>query len=234
MMQTVVRLFKRRALVYGGFLTFFIVLGGCGSNPERDNLYRQAKTMPELKVPEDLQQPPENKTFADIPEQLDSGDIPKDLEAPPPLSGIDLEAELAKEKAEAAAEKAAKAKPGLQSEMVYESNNTQLLRAKAGIDMVWEKVAVAVKKLGFKVVDSNRGKYYYEISRDIETVQKRDNPLKPLEPEEETPTESYFVYVEPAEDNTEITVRNREGKIEGSALANQLLLQIKQQIESSG
>ena len=123
-------------------------------------------------------------------------------------------------------------KAELAAETIYKSDNTQLVLVKAGMDVVWPRVADAIKKTGFKVIDANRGKFYYSISRSIEKLEIKDNPLKPLEVPTEVPKEEYFIHVEPKDADTEISVRNEDGSIVGSVLANQLLQQIKTYVAS--
>jgi hypothetical protein len=48
----------------------------------------------------------------------------------------------------------------------------------------------------------------------------------------EKPKEEHLIYVEPGEAHTEITIRNNKSEIEGTSLANQLLIQIKGYIEA--
>ncbi|MGD8885114.1 MAG: outer membrane protein assembly factor BamC [Gammaproteobacteria bacterium] len=210
-----------------------IFLNACGSNQQkREPDYRQAQTMPELQVPDDLKKPTEHRSMMDVPEKLDTGEIPDDLEQPPTVGGINLEDDEQKTKvASEDEEEAVESKKELQSEIVFNSDNTQMLKVKGDIDTVWPRVASAVKKIGFTIDDSNRGKFYYSISREFERVQTMQDPSKPVEMGLETPTEKHLIYVEPGEAHIEITVRNLKSETEGTVLANQILQQIKGNIE---
>ncbi|MCG6970618.1 MAG: outer membrane protein assembly factor BamC [Gammaproteobacteria bacterium] len=222
----------RLALWYGCCL-LIIFLNACGSNQQkREPDYRQAQTMPELQVPDDLKKPTEHRSMMDVPEKLDTGEIPDDLEQPPTVGGINLEDDEQKTKvASEDEEEAVESKKELQSEIVFNSDNTQMLKVKGDIDTVWPRVASAVKKIGFTIDDSNRGKFYYSISREFERVQTMQDPSKPVEMGLETPTEKHLIYVEPGEAHIEITVRNLKSETEGTVLANQILQQIKGNIE---
>ncbi|WP_455211246.1 outer membrane protein assembly factor BamC [Kaarinaea lacus] len=225
---------KRIALWYGFFLVI-LVINACGINQEkRENAYRQAQTAPKLQVPEDLQLPIERRSLMDVPEELDTGEIPKDLELPPVLAGIDLEMEP--EKTEVASEDEedvpVQQKKTLKSEIIFKSDdNTQMLIVKSDIDTVWPRVAKAITSIGFTIDDSNRGKFYYSISREFERLQTIQDPSKPVEMDFDTPKEEHLIYVEPGEAHTEITVRNAKSEIEGTVLANQILQQIKNYVE---
>ena len=232
MMHTVVLMLKRRALSYGFIFSVFAFCACSSDNKDDSNaIYRQAQTTPELQIPEGLEAPPKGSDYLHVPEKLDNGDIPDDLQQPPPMDQAVLDEEMAKEAAEAA-KKTTPEKVELATETVYKSDNTQLVLVKAKIEVVWPRVADAIKKIGFKVIDSNRGKFYYSISRTIEKLEVKDNPLKPLEAPMEVPKEEFFIYVEPTDKETEISVRNQDGTIVGSALANQLLQQIKAYVAS--
>jgi uncharacterized lipoprotein len=232
MMHTVVLMFKRPALWLGVIVMVF-TFNACSydNSDESDAVYRQSKTMPPLQMPEGLEKPPKGSEYLEAPEKTNSGNIADNLVKPPPMDKAVLDEEEAKEAAEAA-KKASPEKSELAAETIYKSDNTQLVLVKANIDTVWPRVADAIKKTGFKVIDRNRGKFYYSISRTIEKLEIKDDPLKPLEVPTEAPKEEYFIHVEPKDADTEISVRNEDGQIVGSALANQLLQQIKAYVES--
>jgi uncharacterized lipoprotein len=232
-MKRIVVLSKRPALWYGCCF-FILMLNACGTNQQkRDTTYRQAQTMPELQVPDDLKKPPERRAITDVPEELDTGNIPDNLEQPPTVAGINLEQEEEKPKSADSEdeESGEETKKTLQSEIKAFPDNTQMLLVKGDIDTVWPRVAKAVKKIGFTIDDSNRGKFYYSISRKFERVQTIPDQSEVVEFDQETPTEEHLVYVEPGEENIEITIRNKQSKTEGTTLANQLLQQMKGYIE---
>jgi uncharacterized lipoprotein len=230
MKRTAVIISKRSALWYGFFLVIF-VLNACGTNEKRETAYRDAQTVPKVQVPEDLVQPVERRSLMDVPEELDTGEIPKDLDLPPTLAGIDIEEAAAKSTDETEDEEPVQRKKSLQSEIIFNPDNTQVLRVKSDIDTVWPRVAKAIEKIGFTIDDSNRGKFYYSISREFERMQTIQDPSKPVEVELDTPKEEHLIYVEPGQEHTEITVRNMQSDIEGTVLAEQLLQQIKNYIE---
>jgi uncharacterized lipoprotein len=232
MMHFVVLLCKRRALWLGMLVSVF-AFSACSSDDadESDAVYRQAQSMPPLQVPQGVEKPPKGSEYLDVPEKLNTGNIPDHLERPPAMDQAVLDEETAKEAAEAA-KKASPGKAELAAETIYKPDNTQVVLIKAGMDTVWPRVAGAIKKTGFKVIDSNRGKHYYSISRSLEKLEVKDDPLKPLEVNTEVPKEEYFIYVEPKDSDTEISVRDKDGTIVGSALANQLLQQIKGYVAS--
>lgn len=224
---------KHVALWCALFLAIFVTTA-CSINKEkRENVYRQAQTEPKLKVPEDLKQPAERRSLMDVPEDLDTGEISKGLELPPVMTGVDLESDVEKNQVATEDEETGqeKEKEKLQSEIISKSDNTQLLLVKSDIDTVWPRVAIAIKELGFNIDDSNRGKFYYSISREFERLQTIQDPSKPVEMGLETPKEEYLIYVEPGEERIEISVRNTKREIEGTVLAKQLLQQIKNSID---
>jgi uncharacterized lipoprotein len=235
-MKQIAVVMPKRLALWSVCCLLLVVLTACGSNQKkRDNVYRNAQTMPELQVPEDLKQLSERRAIVDVPEQLDSGQIPENLEQPPTIAGINLEdSEEDKKKTPPDTEddeSIAESEKTLQSEIIINSDNTQMLQVKGEIDTVWPRVANAVKKIGFTIEDSNRGKFYYSISREFERVQTIQDPSKPVEMGLATPTEEHLIYVEPGVEHIEITVRNSKSEVEGTVLANQILQQIKGYIE---
>jgi len=220
-------------VLWFGCFIFLLALSACSTGETKSDIaYREAKTMPELQIPGDLQQPGGNRSLMEVPEELDTGEIPKDLDKPPTVTGINLEEEEEpKASVSADDEDAVPVEKKLQSKIVYQSDNTQLLAVKSDIDTVWPRVEKAIKKIGFTIDDSNRGKFYYTVSRQFERVKTVLDPSQPVEMDLETPKEEHMIYVEPGEEYIEITVRNLQSKIEGTVLANQLLLQLKGYIE---
>ncbi len=231
-MKRIAVVISKRLALWCGFLLVIIVLNACGTNEKRDNAYREAQTVPKIQVPEDLVQPVERHSISDVPEELDTGEIPKDLDLPPTMAGIDMEVdEKEKRTDENENEEPVQQEKPLQSEIVSQPDNTQLLLVKSDIDTVWPRVAKAIKTMGFTIDDSNRGKFYYSISREFERMKTIQDPSKPLEIELDTPKEEHLIYVEPGQENIEITVRNMQSEIEGTVLAKQLLQQLKNYIE---
>ena len=233
MKQIAIVTFKRIALWCGLFLIIFI-LNACSFNKEkRENAYQQAQTAPKLQVPDDLQLPIERRAIMDVPEELDTGEIPKGLELPPIMAGIEAEQEPEKSAVTSEDEEEApvETKKALKSEILFKPDNIQILMVESDVDTVWPRVAKAIKSVGFTIDDSNRGKFYYSISREFERLKTVIDPSKPVEMGLETPKEEHLIYVEPGEAHTEITVRNMQSEIEGTVIANQLLQQIKSNIE---
>ena len=234
MMPTAVFKTKRVVMLYV-FILVALALNACSINKEkREIAYRQAETTHELEMPEGLEQPPKGRSLLVVPEELDKGEIPKNLELPPTVAGLDLTDDTEKSTAKSEDDETVAEKKTLQSEIIFNADNTELLRVKADIDTVWPRVAKAIKNMGFEIVDSNRGKFYYSISRTVERTPEIIDTSKPVDLDVKASKEEYFIYVEPGEKNAEITVRNAQGKIEGTSLANQLLLQIKGNIETLG
>ena len=229
MKRTAVVITKR--VLWYGFPVVILVLSACGNSEKRDNAYREAQTVSKIQVPEDLAPPVERRSLMDVPEELDTGEIPKDLELPPVMSGIEIEKDTEKSVAETEDEEFEQQKKPLQSQMIFNPDNTQLLQVKSEIDTVWPRVAAAIKKIGFTIDDSNRGRFYYSISREFERVKTLQDPAEPVEMGLETPKEEHMIYVEPGQEYIEITVRNMRSAVEGTVLANQLLQQIKNHIE---
>ena len=71
----------------------------------------------------------------------------------------------------------------------------------------------------------------YEISRDLPTLKYSDEPVHPGDEEPEV-REEYQIHLKPEEGKTQITVHNKFGQVEGSGLADHLLLQIKELMEN--
>ena len=227
MKRTAVVNYKRLALCYGFILAMFGLIA-CGTSEKHENAYREAQTVPKIQVPEDLVQPVERRAISDVPEDLDTGVIPKDLELPPVMTGIEIEEqEKAKSTDESEDDEPVQRKKTLKSKIISNPDNTQLLAVESDIDTVWPRVDKAIKKIGFTIDDSNRGKFYYSISREFERMVTIQDPNKPIEKDFDTPKEQYLIYVEPGQEYIEITVRNMQSEIEGTQLARQLLQQIQ-------
>lgn len=230
------------------------LLSGCGSvSEEKKHAYRNAKSIKPIEMPPGLEMAPVNESL-EIPEQTATEIASVDeLEIPPKIiESVDLEM-LDDNNAKPASKKEAKEdkspigkeddgesesvsvqKTKSDSPKITASKNADgdsLLIVDGDFDRVWPLVQPALVELGFKIDDASRGGQIYEISKLLPKLNLSDEPVHPGDVEPEV-KEEYQIHVKSSGEKTEITVHNKLGQIEGSGLADHLLLQIKEIMEN--
>ena len=201
-----------------------LLVSACGLLGE-DNVkdYREAETLPPLTVPDDLQMPRQS-TAMHVPEVSDDGAVEENLEIPPAIATLTKELEVREQQEDE--EQPTQITVAIETEIIRDVDDNELLSAKADLDTVWPALETALKSSGFTVLDKNRGRGFYTISREISLLDAPRDPSKPLEVELEKPKESYLVFVEEAGDSINISIRDENSKIDGSSLAKHLLFQL--------
>ena len=233
------------------------LVSGCGStSEEKKHAYRNAKSIKPIELPPGLEMS-HSKESLEIPEQVATEIASVDeLEQPPRIvESVDL-AMLDDNNAKPAAkasnktttkEKKSSAKGDDETDSaVAEQKNTSgplkitanknidgnsLLIVDSDFDQVWPRVKPALIELGFTIDDASRGGQLYEISKVLPTLNVSDKPIHPGDVEPEV-KEEYQIHVKSAGEKTEIMVHNKFGQVEGSGLADHLLLQIKELMEN--
>lgn len=216
----------------------FFQLAACGVSEEKKHAYRNAETIKPLEIPPGLELAQSRETLV-IPEQNKTTIASVDeLESPPRIiESASLEVLEDKDKTPAAtAEKANKTEPAakITAISVTSTRNDKgdsILLADGVFDQVWPLVKPALIELGFTIDDSSRGQQMYAISKELPEIKLSDKPVHPGD-EEPPVKEEFQIHVKPVGERTRITVHNKLGQLEGSGLADHLLLQIKQVMEN--
>jgi uncharacterized lipoprotein len=218
-----------RHWVWGLLFVNVFMMSACGLfKREHDRDYLQSKSITTFNMPDGMQPPPQNHQF-DIP----SSSVPLDqdvakldvLEKPPTfdMTGLDDEGLLDTSQKDSDTEALS----------VREARNTDgynLLVVEAKFDQAWDTVGNALKQMGFTIEDSDRGEGIYSIYQSINRVM--DEEEKFLRPRNDKGLrEQYQIYLEDRENLTRIMVRTSSGKVDDSALAKHLLVQLRYELE---
>lgn len=193
--------------------------------------YLKSESAPPLKVPGDLQQPQEDPSYS-VPDTNVTGttDIKEleKLEVPPPFdetrhAQLDISDESEKKETDDTRLN------------VHTARNTEgydLLVVEADFDKTWDKVGTVVVEMGFKIEDKSRGEGVYNIYQPINKVMTEEEKF--LRPRfDKGLREAYQLYLEDRDNQTRITVRNTAGKVDDSALAKHLLVQLQARLSAA-
>ncbi|WP_455376817.1 outer membrane protein assembly factor BamC [Kaarinaea lacus] len=232
---------------------------GCGSmSQEEKHAYRNAESIKPIEMPSGLEMT-RSKESLEIPEQTATKLASVDeLERPPKIiesvdlkmldddkprradtkKGADKEKEPEKENPvsneDATGNSVAKRESMRGSLSITVTKNTDgdsLLIVDHDFEHVWPQVKPALIELGFKIDDASQGGQLYAISKELPTLNLSGKPVHPGDEKPEV-KEEYQIHVKPVGEKTEITVHNVLGQVEGSGLADHLLLQIKEIMEN--
>ena len=231
----ILNLLSRKAIQFciprrlGAALTAVVVFSGCSMFDTSYHWdYLESSTTPELVIPPDInaerQSPEKTKSYEvwdlDVAEGTNDKEELKKLELPPDFdAGVD-------EQAFAAADTPTQAKGVLNVRAARNTDGYDLLVVEAKFDDVWDRVGESLKSIGFVVEDSNRGEGIYAIHQVIhKKLTEEEEFLRPRF--DKGLREEYQVHVEDRDEQSRITVRNTSGKIDDSALAKHLLVQLK-------
>lgn len=218
-----------RGLVWGLLLMSVWLLSACGMfSHHHDRDYLNSKSITPLTVPDGMQAPARSHQF-DIPSS--AAPMEKNtaklnaLEQPPPFDAQAQDSEGLLDSAQS--------KPDAEALNVREARNTEgynLLVVEADFDHTWDSVGTALKNMGFQIEDSSRGDGTYSIYQVINRVM--DEQEKFLRPRDDKGLrEEYQVHLEDRDNLTRITVRTSAGKVDDSALAKHLLVQLRSELE---
>lgn len=207
-----------------------VAVTACGMFENKQEYeYLKSKSTPPLTVPDGLQLPEQSREY-DIPALADAGtadlDELKKLEPPPGMDDALLTAMDAEEAGKTG-------KDGVEALTVRTARNTEgydLLVVEADFDLSWDRVGEALKKLGFKIGDSDRGNRVYVIYQDV--LRETTDEEKFLRPRgDKGPREEYQVHLDDRDTQTRISIHNQGGKPDDSALAKHLLVQLRAMLE---
>lgn len=207
----------------------------CGVSEERKNAYRNAESIEPIEMPPGLKMTQSKESLV-IPEQKTTKLASVDeLELPPRIvESVNLDAldddSSNSEKKDSKKEIQTTVKP-VSVNVTRNNNGDSILLVDSEFDRVWPLVEPALITLGFTIEDSSRGTEMYVISKDLPELRVTDEPVHPGDEKDEV-KEEYQIHVKPAGEKTQITVHNKLGQLEGSGLAEHLLLQIKQVMEN--
>jgi len=213
------------------FIIPVLLISACGLFGANDtNSYKKTKSVEAITVPQQLKLPRGEYTLT-VPEvRADAEPLTGDIQLPPQLVALaDIEKKVANESA--VVESGAGLRQSLKSHATKNQEGTSLLIVDAGVDKVWPNMAPALKELGFDIDDANRGSQIFAIVKELPTLEIEEKKVDPGE-EKQIIKEAYQIHLKGLEDKTQITVHNKYGKLEGSALADHLLFQIQERIEN--
>lgn len=210
----------------------------CGISEEQRHAYRNASTIKPIEMPPGLEMARGKDSLA-IPAQTEEKLASIDeLEKPPRIvENVNLNELDEDEAAKTDSEKKAKESAELKSKAVSvtatrNTNGDSILLVDEVFDKVWPLVKPALIELGFSIDDSSRGTEMYVISKELPDLDLSNKPIHPADEEKEKVKEEYQIHVKPSGEQTQITVHNKLGQLEGSGLADHLLLQIKEIMEN--
>jgi len=235
-------------------VVFLIVFGllACGTTEEEsepfDHPYLHSQTLPQLKIPSNLETPKNNELMP-IPDLPDQSSLPvRQLQRPPVIAAVEdsLEKDLAEPKVDTEIEEVFKSVVSTQpllSHIKGDEAGRQSLVVEAKMDEVWPRIGPVVQRLGFSVEGKGRGVQTYKIYREVARSDKRPNEdIQKLKedidvseairsPLDTALREEYLIKVTPADDQTIVSVHNKRGDIDGSGLARHLLVQLQYNLE---
>ena len=219
---------------------FIASISGCSLFKSDDPYaYRNAKSGKALEMPEGMAMPDTLQRQRDvIPESPSASAVPVEkLELPPEIiKSVDLKELDAREESradtQAGGEKDTLAKKQVLTITVTKNTSgDSLLMVDEEFDGVWPQVRPALEALGFTIDDSSRGRELYAISKTLPAFELPDEPIHPGDEKPEV-KEEFQIHVKPSDSKTQITVHNKFGQLDGSGLADHLLLQIKELMEN--
>ncbi len=213
-------------------LAFCAVLSACSSSEERPPLYLDSQDLAPLKYPEALRTPSVTPLLEVPAITQDNGLWGKALEAPPEFVGAEDQVDLDEVPVPAPSSAAVTAMTSLQSEISIDPDSNQILTVQADLDDVFPRIDPAAKRLGFQIDDSSRGLQSVSIYREIDDLALASNPNDPTlrSPNAEKRREEYQIQLKVSGKQTEISIRNKDGKPDGSALAQHLLVQLQYEL----
>ena len=219
---------------------------------EKKHAYRNAESIKPIEMPPGLEMT-RSKESLEIPEQTATKLASVDeLERPPKIiESVDLKmldddnpkpADNKKEPekespvssddaAENSVAKRESIRGSLSISVTKNTDGDSLLIVDRDFEHVWPQVKPALIELGFKIDDASQGGQLYAISKELPTLNLSGKPVHPGDEKPEV-KEEYQIHVKPVGEKTEITVHNVLGQVEGSGLADHLLLQIKEIMEN--
>lgn len=226
---------RMRVWVFPAILVLSSLTTACSMTEEQKHAYRNAESIKPIEMPPGMKMTQSKESLA-IPEQKETKLASVDeLEKPPRIvEDINLD-ELDDEPSETKkSDKAKSEKTEIKAVSVTATRNAKgdsILLVNDVFDKVWPLVKPALLEMGFKIDDSSRGTEMYVISRKLPTLNLSDKPVHPGDEEPEV-KEEFQIHVKPKGEQTQITVHNKLGQLEGSGLADHLLLQIKEIMEN--
>ena len=221
----------KRTLVWGWLFSAAILASGCGVfSHKHDRDYLKSSSITPITIPKGDEQPAVNHEY-DIPKSPVSPEknVAKleVLEKPPAFDASAAENEGLLESGKPKTVNA-------DALSVREARNTEgysLLVIEAKFDRAWDSVGTALKNMGFKIDDSDRGDGIYSIYQVINRVMGDEEKF--LRPRDDKGLrEEYQVHLEDHEDFTRVTVRTKDGKVDDSDLAKHLLVQLRAELEN--
>ena len=111
---------------------------------------------------------------------------------------------------------------GLEASIGLDADDHTVIIAKAEFDKVWRRTHLALEALGFVVEDHNRASRIFHVYNDLPSGYTEEE-LKADDRKSATVREEYWIHVQPRDDNTHVSVRNRSGQVDASAVARHLL-----------
>lgn len=111
---------------------------------------------------------------------------------------------------------------GLEASIGLDSNEHTVIIAKADFDKVWRRTHLALEALGLVIEDRNRANRIFHVYNDLPSGYTQEE-LDEDNRKSATVREEYWIHVQPSDESTHISVRNRAGQVDESAVARHLL-----------
>ena len=210
-------------------LLLSVALNACSSSKEKPPVYLQSEDLAPLKYPDKLRTPKSTPLLAVPPLTHDNGLWGKALEAPPVFAEGADQVDLDEVPVVAQSKSDTLAMAKLSSDIKADPEGNQTLIVAADLDEVWPPIDPAVKRLGFDIDDSSRGLLTVTIFREIDELALEPDPDDPTlrSPDAEKLREEYQIKLKVDGAQTLLSIHNKDGKLDGSALARHLLVQLQ-------
>jgi len=111
-----------------------------------------------------------------------------------------------------------------------DSDQNSVIIVKAGFDLVWRRVGLALDELGFTIEDHDRASRTFHIYNDLPSG-LTETELRFGKKRSATVREEYWIRVQEKNESTYISVRNEAGNADESQVTRQLLVQLLGQLE---
>jgi outer membrane protein assembly factor BamC len=92
----------------------------------------------------------------------------------------------------------------------------------APFDMVWRRTGIALEALGFTIEDYNRANRLYRVYSEMSSGLTKGD-LKYGKPRSATVRENFHIKLQEEDDRVLITIRGKDGRVESSSIARDLL-----------
>lgn len=111
---------------------------------------------------------------------------------------------------------------GLEASIEVDADEHTVIIAKADFETVWRRTSLALDALGFTIEDHNRASRIFHVYNELPSGYTEEE-LEADSRKSATVREEYWIHVQPRDESTHISVRNRAGTVDESQVARHLL-----------